>query len=367
MKKLIIFITALAMIFSMQTVSYADDDIQNNAEMRTDTEINVQEVTDENNNSLNDEENNKDNGEENQPEEPKIIEVELYIGNYYTLPEGEWESTEESIAKVINGKIKGISSGMCLVTNGEQTYNVTVKERVYKRSSKYYPFKQTITLPSGGYSLSTKNIGLKVIKINRKLLGSYSERYTNSTKQAVKSFQRRKGLKVTGVVNKKTWLKMGLSENQWYNLGTYVTPIKIDGSSTKTDCINAMLNTAKEYAKAGTKYKVGCSGKPGTYVDCSGLIYQCLYSAGINPDTNIVAHALAKYEYTSRWLAKDKKLGIAVSYSNKKKGDLIFYGSPVYHVAIYAGNGYIYDSYPYLGVTKRKFNRPVSKVIRVFW
>lgn len=33
----------------------------------------------------------------------------------------------------------------------------------------------------------------------------------------------------------------------------------------------------------------------------------------------------------------------------------------------YAGNGYVYDSWPILGVTKRKLNRPVSKVIRVFW
>lgn len=33
--------------------------------------------------------------------------------------------------------------------------------------------------------------------------------------------------------------------------------------------------------------------------DCSGLIYQCLYAAGINPASNIVDHALAIYEYTS--------------------------------------------------------------------
>ena len=78
-------------------------------------------------------------------------------------------------------------------------------------------------------------------------------------------------------------------------------------------------------------------------------------------------HALAKYEYTSKWLAKDSRLGKTVSFSNKKKGDLLFYGNPVYHVAIYAGNGYVYDSWSILGVTKRKLNRPVSKVIRVFW
>ena len=76
--------------------------------------------------------------------------------------------------------------------------------------------------------------------------------------------------------------------------GTYRTPIKVFNGATREYRINAMLQTAAEYASAGTKYKVGCSGTPGTYVDCSGLIYQCLYAAGINPASNIVDHALAK-------------------------------------------------------------------------
>ena len=294
-----------------------------------------------------------------------VEDIEVHIGTSYEVGTGYWESTDIRIANVTNGSIIGISPGKCLVTDGNHTYNVTVKDRIYKRGTGYYPISQEIKLPSGGYSLSRLNIGLKVIKVNRKLLGSYSERYTDRTKRAVRAFQKRKGLKATGIVNKKTWLKMGLSEKQWYSLGTYTTHVKINGGSTRKDYINAMLDTAKEYAKAGTKYKVGCSGKPGTYADCSGLIYQCLYSAGINPDTNIVDHSLAKYEYTSRWLARDKKLGMRVY--KKKIGDLLFYGDPVYHVAIYAGNGYVYDSWPKIGVTKRKFNTPVSRIVRVFW
>lgn len=361
-RKLVTLITALAVVLSMTSVSYADTETAGAAD--TETNIVTNETAAETGEVI-EEDTKEEKGEDT--EEVNEEDISIHIGESFTLASGNWTSSDKKIAIIKNGKIVGVSSGNCIVTNGEYTYNVTVNKRVYKRSSKYYSITQNIQLPSGGYSLSTKNIGLKVIKVNRKLLESYSERYTNKTKQAVKNFQKKKGLKVTGVVNKKTWLKMGLSENQWYNLGTYVTPIKINGSRTKSDYINAMLKTAEEYAKAGTKYKVGCSGKPGTYADCSGLIYQCLYAAGINPDTNIVDHALAKYEYTSRWLAKDKKLGISVSYSNKKKGDLIFYGNPVYHVAIYAGGGYVYDSWPLIGVTKRKFNRPVSKVIRVFW
>lgn len=85
-----------------------------------------------------------------------------------------------------------------------------------------------------------------------------------------------------------------------------------------------MLQTAAEYASAGTKYKVGCSGTPGTYVDCSGLIYQCLYAAGINPASNIVDHALAIYEYTSANLAADNRLGIEVASYDLQPGDLVF-------------------------------------------
>lgn len=311
--------------------------------------------------------------------EAETINIAVHIGAEIKadsdITNGVWESDNSEVATVSkDGTVKGIKAGTCIVTNTDtenpenvKTYCVTVHKRLYNRDSRYYSIEQEIKLPSGSYSISKKNIGLKVIYVNRKLLGVSQAKYTNETYYAVKKFQKRYGLKPTGYVNLKTWRAMGYSKWSWDNLGVYVTPIKINGGSKKSDYINAMLDTAREYVEAGTSYRIGCSGKPGTYVDCSGLVYQCLYSAGINPKTNIVDHALAKYEYASKWLAKDQKLGKVVSYSNKKKGDLIFYGEPVYHVAIYAGNGYVYDSWPIVGASKRKFNRPVSKVIRVFW
>ena len=267
-----------------------------------------------------------------------------------------------------NGKVNFNYNGR--YTNGIRTYNLS-GGRVY--SCNYYMVCDYITLPSGGYNLSTENIGLKVIKVNQKLLGYTSTRYTAATRNAVVNFQRSRGISVTGIVNLTTWKAMGFSELDWYNLGTYCTPVKVTAANRRQECINAMMQTAEEYRKAGTKYLEGCSGKPGTYVDCSGLIYQCLYSAGINPDTNIVMHAQARYEYTSAYLAKDTKLGYEVSYSNIQPGDLVFYNkgnrNSVAHVAIYAGNGQIYDSWPGIGVTKRNITISgyrVSKVIRVF-
>ena len=102
-----------------------------------------------------------------------------------------------------------------------------------------------------------------------------------------------------------------------------------------------------------------CSGTA-NFVDCSGLIYQCLYAAGINPASNIVDHALAIYEYTSANLAADNRLGIEVASYDLQPGDLVFYAkngkSSVCHIAIYAGNGCIYDSWPGIGVSYRSLN-----------
>ena len=92
------------------------------------------------------------------------------------------------------------------------------------------------------------------------------------------------------------------------------------------------------------------------------------------PDlADAVNHGLAEYEYTSRWLAADPKLGMSVSASELKRGDLVFYAnngtSKVIHVAIYAGDGMIYDAWPGIGTTYRSVNirgAYVIKGIRVF-
>ncbi len=256
---------------------------------------------------------------------------------------------------IYHGKVQFNSSGT--YSEGARIYYVS-NGRV--TSSNYYLPQTVINLPSGGYNLSTANIGLKVIKVNQAVLGNSSERYTSATASAVQRFQTIHGLYPSGTVDLATWKAMGYSENDWYNLGTYRTPIKVANGAKRNDRVNAMLATAAEYANAGTGYKVGCSGTPGTYVDCSGLIYQCLYSAGINPSSNIVDHALAIHEYTSANLAADQWLGLSIASYNLQRGDLIFYArdgrSSVCHVAIYAGNGWIYDSWPGRGVTYRSMN-----------
>lgn len=269
-------------------------------------------------------------------------------------------------------------NGWWVINNGKVnfgfngTYKVGIRD-YYVSGGKvtgcnYYMPQNSISLPSGGYNLSTANIGLKVIKVNQAVRGNSSERYTSATERAVRNFQSRHRLSVTGYVDLTTWKTMGYSEYDWYNLGTYRTPMKVTYTSNRQDRINAMIQTAIDYKNAGTGYKVGCSGTPGSYVDCSGLIYQCLYAAGINPSSNIVDHALAIHEYTSVNLAADDRLGRSVDSNSLQRGDLVFYGkngrNSVVHVAIYAGNGMIYDSWPGRGVTYRSVNIGGYHIVR---
>lgn len=58
--------------------------------------------------------------------------------------------------------------------------------------------------------------------------------------------------------------------------------------------------------------------------DCSGLVLYCYAKIGISLPHNAAAQS---------------GYGYSVSYDNMQPGDLIFFGSPAYHVAIYVGNG----------------------------
>ena len=282
-----------------------------------------------------------------------------------TYPKDWWKVTSSSWRVVIPESSKGKSWTSSTITIKTQRY--------YQNPSKYVQIKDKITLrDSGGYNLRTGYMGLKVLKVNRyfKIGNKYWPRYTSQTKSRVKAFQRKKKLKVTGVVNKATWLKMGFSESSWYNLGAYVSPIKVNPSSTKKQHIEAMIARAKDYL--GSDYVVGASGKPSQGADCSGLVMQALYAAGVDPyPVSSVRHSKPGYEYESRNLWKSKKFK-SVPYTKKKRGDLIFYkgrGGAIIHIAIYLGNGKVIESWPNKVVIwpiKNSHRSRIAGVKRVF-
>lgn len=255
---------------------------------------------------------------------------------------------------------------------GSEFVSKTIKvktKRYYQNPAGYLQIQDKITLKdSGGYNLKSGYMGLKVLKVNRyfKIGNKNWPRYTAETKRRVTAFQKKKGLKATGIVNRETWLKMGFSEKDWYNLGAYVSPIKVNPSSTKKQHIEAMISTAKKYL--GDDYVVGASGKPGQGADCSGLVMQAMYAAGVDPKpVSSVRHSKAGYEYESRNIWKLKQLK-TIPYSQKQRGDLIFYqgrSGAINHIAIYLGGGKVIESWPNKVVIKPIKNSHRSRIYGV--
>jgi nlpC/P60 family protein len=105
-------------------------------------------------------------------------------------------------------------------------------------------------------------------------------------------------------------------------------------SSSSQIKINKVIEVAK--SKIGSNYVWGAQG-PNTF-DCSGLmLYSFSNGAGI----------------TLPRVSKDQAtVGTYVSRAELRPGDLIFWGSPVHHVALYIGNGkYIHAPQPGSTVT----------------
>ena len=226
----------------------------------------------------------------------------------------------------------------------------------YQNPSNYYQIQESIApLTGGGYDLSGGYEGLKVAWVIKKLgvnngnyIGMNADGkcvYGPKTTEKVKEFQKANSLPETGIVNLATWLKMGYTENDWYHLGTYVTPVKTVPASTKEDHIETMIATA--YTYLDTPYVVGASGKPGQGVDCSGLVMQALYSSGIDMSPiNPVRHSKPGYEYESANIWASSKM-MHVPYEQRQRGDLIFYQNSqgtVIHIAIYLGDDQVIES-----------------------
>lgn len=93
--------------------------------------------------------------------------------------------------------------------------------------------------------------------------------------------------------------------------------------------INAVISVAK--SKLGSPYVWGATG-PSSF-DCSGLmVYSFKHGAGINLP-RVSKHQATVDKYVSR--------------ADLRPGDLIFWGNPVYHVALYIGDGkYIHAPQP---------------------
>ena len=134
----------------------------------------------------------------------------------------------------------------------------------------------------------------------------------------------------------------------WYGIDSYVASLKAKAWQGRKAHIEAMINQAYKYM--GKPWLAGCSSSPAYGVDCSGLVMQGLYAGGISPvPTSSIGHAHPGNEWNSRNLWADKHLK-RVAYSQRRRGDLVFYYQPgthtIWHVAIYLGNNRVIESWP---------------------
>ncbi|WP_136605930.1 C40 family peptidase [Paenibacillus dokdonensis] len=120
----------------------------------------------------------------------------------------------------------------------------------------------------------------------------------------------------------------------------------VSASSATSSKGTSVVNYGKKFM--GTPYKFGASTSTTKVFDCSSFMKYIFGKYGVKLPRTSVAQS---------------KVGVAVSKSNLKPGDLVFFssgsranGKNVTHVAVYAGNGKILHTYGSPGVTISNLN-----------
>ncbi|WP_028545410.1 C40 family peptidase [Paenibacillus taiwanensis] len=131
--------------------------------------------------------------------------------------------------------------------------------------------------------------------------------------------------------------------------GSVVAPLQAAQAATATSTkADSIIATGKKYM--GVRYKFGsASGQTKTF-DCSSFTQYIFKKHGI------------KLPRDSR---QQSKVGYAVKKSQLKKGDLIFFYSPIHHVAVYMGGGKILHTYGKPGVTVSKLSTWDSRINKI--
>jgi cell wall-associated NlpC family hydrolase len=201
----------------------------------------------------------------------------------------------------------------------------------------------SITPTRGCTRLRRGVTGIKVRMVQRRLgLGSRVELVDAATIQRVRRFQGRHGLRRTGVVNRTTWNRMGFREGFCFDRWQ-AEPVPL--GATRRQRIDAMIRFALTYR--GAEYVWGGAGRPRYGVDCSGLVLQSLYRAGLDPQPiSIDKHVSPGYRTAKHIYGHDRLRHVRLA--RKRRGDLIFYRKDstgdINHVAIYLGHGRLVEA-----------------------
>jgi len=149
--------------------------------------------------------------------------------------------------------------------------------------------------------------GPKVALVQRCLNLKVTHRYNKATHHAVRVFQHKKGIRVTGKVNERT---LGALKRKWHHVKFF-----------RARQYSQIMSVAKN--QKGDPYVFGAAG-PSSF-DCSGLTS---FVYGKVTSVNLPHNASTQASLATR-----------ISERAARKGDLVFFhsGGGVYHTAIYAG------------------------------
>ena len=199
------------------------------------------------------------------------------------------------------------------------------------------PYVARVPVPAGCLVVSPAIVGIKVYLVQKALhLVGHRERYDSATVTAVRSFQAAHHLPVTGTVDATTWAALGTGYD--FCVDRYTQQPMVPPSASAQAHIEAMIAYAS--ARVGKPYVWGGAGPMG--FDCSGLALQALYAGGVAvPGITTDRHVQADFTTTKALYAS--KL-LHVPFAQRRRGDLILYGSPISHLAIYLGGNRILEA-----------------------
>jgi hypothetical protein len=194
--------------------------------------------------------------------------------------------------------------------------------------------------PKGCVVLTPGMNGVKVKMVQRRLglPRTAWETMDSATIGAVKRFQARRGLAVDGVVGPRTWRALGFEAG--FCMDRWTAKVRLGPGATPRQRREQMISFARRYL--GSEYVWGGAHRPRRGVDCSGLVLQALYSAGLDPrPISVDKHVLPKYRTSLELYAHPDLRHVA--RAKMRRGDLVFYRKNstgrVNHIALALGGG----------------------------
>ena len=191
----------------------------------------------------------------------------------------------------------------------------------------------------GCIRLGPKWAGVKVYLVQRRLgTTSDRDRYLSATKSAVERFQQRRGLPVTGRVDRATWL--ALDTGRPFCLDRFTVQPQVPVDASRPQRVDAMIAWASN--QVGRRYVWGGAGRLG--YDCSGLALQAMHAGGrVLPTVTTDLHQRIDFG-TATAIAESGPPRLP--FSERRRGDLVFWGDPgsISHMAIYLGHGRIVEA-----------------------